>query len=158
MRLRRAHLLSRYALNKNQRHRHPERPMFLITYTEKQTTTENQRISRCRQHTHTPHGRLKWPLKQIYPRHQQPQTIPIVPNSNGMLPKTRQTHMPATIHALKLNVATERLRALKINAISLNFSHSPEWWRSGLIATMGKSAGKKFWYYSPTSIAQGFTG
>ncbi len=62
------------------------------------------------------------------------------------------------LHTLKPHIATERLRALKIDAISLNFSHSPEWWRSGLIATMGKSAGKKFWYYSPTSIAQGFTG
>ncbi|MCV5768132.1 hypothetical protein OFN22_32090, partial [Escherichia coli] len=31
---------------------------------------------------------------------------------------------------------------MKIDAISLNFYHSPEWWRSGLIATMGKSAGK----------------
>ncbi|HAG8544750.1 TPA: hypothetical protein HGO83_02305 [Escherichia coli] len=66
--------------------------------------------------------------------------------------------MPATIHALELHIATGRLRALKIDAISLNFSHSPEWWQSGLIATMGKSAGKKFWYCSPTSIAQGFTG
>ncbi|HCR5646440.1 TPA: hypothetical protein OQU39_000078 [Shigella flexneri] len=28
------------------------------------------------------------------------------------------------------------MRALKIDAISLNFSHSPEWWRSGLIATL----------------------
>lgn len=54
---------------------------------------------------------------------------------NAPIERDEDTY-PLRLHNLRLHRVTERLRRLKIDAISLNFFTRLEWWRTKLIVTM----------------------